>query len=167
MKNKNNRGMLLESIINNTNEYYFKNGIALIHKKNLDIKFKNVKLEKHKLLLNNASIFSKSTVDYYGVWKGRFLAFEVKSTEQKNFEKKNIKKHQIEYLNKVVLHQGIAFWIIYFKFQNEFLLIEHANFKKCLFEEKKSYIFFETIKSLGKEIKLIFPGILDFLNILK
>nr|WP_308700584.1 Holliday junction resolvase RecU [Metamycoplasma hominis] len=33
MKNKNNRGMLLESIINNTNEYYFKNGIALIHKK--------------------------------------------------------------------------------------------------------------------------------------
>jgi len=67
MKNKNNRGMLLESIINNTNEYYFKNEIALIHKKNLDIKFKNVKLEKNKLLLNNASIFSKSTVDYYGV----------------------------------------------------------------------------------------------------
>lgn len=57
MKNKNNRGMLLESIINNTNEYYFKNGIALIHKKNLDIKFKNVKLEKNKLLLNDASIY--------------------------------------------------------------------------------------------------------------
>lgn len=146
MKNKNNRGMLLESIINNTNEYYFKNGIALIHKKNLDIKFKNVKLEKNKLLLNDASIYSKSTVDYYGVWKGRFLAFEVKSTEQKNFEKKNIKKHQIEYLNKVVLHQGIAFWIIYFKFQNEFLLIEHANFKKMPIWRKKIIYFFRDNK---------------------
>ncbi|CRH45622.1 Holliday junction resolvase recU [Chlamydia trachomatis] len=88
-----NRGMLLETIINQTNEFYFKNDICLIHKKNLD----------------QAVISSKSSVDYYGIYKGKFIAFEAKSTELSILPLKNIKNHQIEYLNLIQKNGGIAF----------------------------------------------------------
>ena len=80
-----NRGMLLETIINQTNSFYIINNICLIHKKNLDIKFSSVVLKDKKLVAKDAKITNKSTVDYYGLWKGKFLAFEAKSTEDKSF----------------------------------------------------------------------------------
>ena len=48
--NGQNRGMLLETIINQTNSFYMQNKICLVHKKNLDIKFKGVSVQNKKLI---------------------------------------------------------------------------------------------------------------------
>ncbi|WP_245979647.1 Holliday junction resolvase RecU [Mycoplasma struthionis] len=140
MELQKNRGMLLESIINQTNIFYLTNKIALIHKKNLDINFKGVALEKNKLKLKDATIKSKSTVDYYGVYKGKFIAFEAKSTEEKNFSLANVKKHQVEYLNLIESFYGLAFWIIYFKYQNEFIFLKHCDFLEITKNKKHSHL---------------------------
>ncbi|AXE60724.1 Holliday junction resolvase RecU [[Mycoplasma] phocae] len=159
-----NRGMFLESIINRSNQFYFENNIALIHKKNLDIDFKSVDLKNKKLIVNNAFIKSKSTVDYYGVYKGIFLAFEAKSTNEKNFSMDNIKKHQIEYLSLVDAHQGVAFWIIYFNLQNKFILIKHNQFLKI--SKNKKTLAYSLLLANGISIELDFPGILDYLKVI-
>lgn len=157
-----NRGMLLETIINQTNEFYFKNNICLIHKKNLDINFKSVFLKNKQLSLENAFIKNKSSVDYYGIFKGKFIAFEAKSTEENSLPLNNIKKHQIEYLDLIEKHQGIAFWIIYYKIQNTFLLIFHKNLKEGI-KNKKALKYKEALK-LGKKLSLSFPGVLNIIE---
>ncbi|MGX9339344.1 Holliday junction resolvase RecU [Mycoplasma sp. 332] len=157
-----NRGMLLETIINQTREFYFKNSICIIHKKNLDITFKSVQLHDKKLKLDNAIISSKSSVDYYGIYKGRFLAFEAKSTESDVLPFNNIKQHQIEYLDLIKKHNGIAFWIIYFKPKNLFLLIEHHILQEK-FKTKKA-LHYEEALCWGKKLSLSFPGILNIVE---
>ncbi len=161
MENK-NKGMLLESIINATNHFYLLNKIALIHKKNLDVKFKGVDLKNNKLVLKDASIKSKSTVDYYGIYQGKFIAFEAKSTEENNFVLKNIKQHQIEYLNQVEYFGGFAFWIIYFKIQNEFIMIGHRRLIEII--KNKKTLSHDLCKRNGVILSLTFPGILDFID---
>ncbi|BAP39592.1 Holliday junction resolvase RecU [Metamycoplasma canadense] len=157
-----NRGMLLETIINQTNEFYFKNNICLIHKKNLDVSFKSVSLKNKKLNLQEATIKCKSSVDYYGVFQGKFIAFEAKSTEDNVLPLSNIKKHQIEYLNLIIKNKGIAFWIFYFKVYNTFLLVMHADFLKFL--NKKKVMHFYDAQKMGVKLKLSFPGILDIVE---
>ncbi|PZW01438.1 Holliday junction resolvase RecU [Metamycoplasma auris] len=154
-----NRGMLLETIINQTNEFYIRNNICMIHKKNLDVKFKSVKYENENLNLDRAIIKGKSSVDYYGVLNGRFIAFEAKSTEENTLPLSNIRNHQIEYLNMVEKHKGIAFWIIYFKVQNTFFLIFHKDFIDGI-KNKKS-LHYEEALNIGKRLTLSFPGILN------
>ncbi|CAL59249.1 Pseudogene of RecU (N terminal part) [Mycoplasmopsis agalactiae PG2] len=83
-----NRGMLLETIINQTIDYYTYNHIAFIEKKGLPIKFSNITNSENKLLLSNAFVYKKSTVDYIGCYKGRFLAFESQEHKWIIFSKK-------------------------------------------------------------------------------
>ena len=68
-----NRGMLLEQILNKTIEYYNKNNIAFFAKKNLDIKFSKVFVDDRNKKLESSFISKKSTVDYYGIYKGNIL----------------------------------------------------------------------------------------------
>ncbi|QJR44027.1 Holliday junction resolvase RecU [Mycoplasma miroungirhinis] len=157
-----NRGMLLESIINKTNEKYYINKIAFCHKKELNIKFKKIVNKNEKLEAKDANIFSKSTVDYYGVYKGKFIAFEAKETDSKTFSLNNIKKHQHNYLLDVTKFGGIGFYIIFFKHFDSFLFINCLEMDK-IFKNKKSLSFEEAIK-ISKKINLIFPGILDYVN---
>ena len=160
-----NRGMLLETILNQSNFYYLKNNICLVHKKNLDIKFKSVSKSNNKEnLVSDGKIISKSTVDYYGLWNGKFLAFEAKSTEDKTFSLNNIKSHQIEYLDLVTKFDGIAFYIFYFKIQNEFILIMHKDFIKKI-KNKKSLQYEEALE-IGHKLVRIYPGILDYISVL-
>lgn len=162
--NGQNRGMLLETIINQTNSFYMQNKICLVHKKNLDIKFKGVSVQNKKLITKSARIINKSTVDYYGIWDGKFLAFEAKSTENKNFSLSNIKKHQIEYLSLIEAFKGTAFWIIYFKLQNVFIMIRHRDLITNI-KNKKTLKFSEALK-IGFEMQLNFPGVLNYIDII-
>ena len=118
------------------------------------------------MVAKDAKITNKSTVDYYGLWKGKFLAFEAKSTEDKSFSFSNIKLHQTEYLSLVQKFNGIAFWIIYFKIQNEFILIKHSKMLEALGKNKKSLDFNQAI-SIGTKVTLMYPGILDYISVLE
>jgi recombination protein U len=62
-------------------------------------------------------IAQSSTVDYVGIIEGgKFLAFDAKETSIKTrFPIKNVKRHQVEYLDRVEQLGGIAFFYVHFK----------------------------------------------------
>ncbi|ADM21873.1 Holliday junction resolvase recU [Mesomycoplasma hyorhinis HUB-1] len=152
-----NKGMILEKILNLTIDFYWKNNIAICHKKNLDIQFKKV---NDDLQLEKSYISRKSTVDYYGIYKGIFLAFEAKSTNENKLSLNIIPKHQINYLKKINQHFGCAFFVILFKTEERFFLI---SIDKIDFAKQKS-LTIEYLTKNGFELMLTYPGIIDFVE---
>lgn len=155
-----NRGMLLEQLLNNTIEHYNKNNIAFFAKKNLDIKFSRVFINNKTKKLDSSFISKKSTVDYYGIYKGQYIAFEAKSTQENVFYFSNIKKHQHDHLNQINLLGGKAFYILFFKKYSKIFLI---NVNELGYENSKS-ISIEMAFEKGKLLDIDFPGIIDFLK---
>ncbi len=108
-----NRGMDLEYLINEANNYYLANDIAIIYKRPTPIQinkvsFKNGKPEVIKGLFNQ-----KSTLDYVGIYKGKYIDFDAKKTLNKtSFPLDNIHDHQIKHIKNVINHGGISFLII-------------------------------------------------------
>ncbi|MFJ8457295.1 Holliday junction resolvase RecU [Bacillus paramycoides] len=106
-----NRGMHFEKLINLTNEMYRREGVALINKRPTPVKVLKVVYGRVK----DGYYESKSTVDYDGVYKGRAIAFEAKSTEDPGrFDLKNIAQHQLDYLEKAEKMGAICFFLIGF-----------------------------------------------------
>ncbi|MGL5733180.1 MAG: Holliday junction resolvase RecU [Metamycoplasmataceae bacterium] len=158
MNSNNNRGMLLETIINKTIKYYEDKNIALIHKKTLDIKFSSIDEMRR---VKNGVVMSKSTVDYYGIYKGSFIAFEAKSTNTNVIPKSNFKDHQHDYLLRIKKHNGNAFYILLFKQTNEFFLADIS-----IINYRKKTITLEYIRSKAISLELLYPGIIDFIKYL-
>lgn len=74
-----NRGMFLEHIINDANTYYLSKDIAVIYKKPTPIKVLNVAYRSSKTTLIDKAVFSEtSTLDYNGVYKGKYIEFDAK-----------------------------------------------------------------------------------------
>ena len=56
---------------------------------------------------------SKSTLDYVGLYKGKYIDFDAKSTKSKtSFPLSNLHSHQLKHLKKVINHGGISFLIL-------------------------------------------------------
>ena len=148
-----NRGMDLENDINLSNEYYVEKGVALITKRPTPINIVKVDYSKGARI-TDAYFEKQSTTDYNGVYKSKYLDFEAKNTKSKtSFPLSNIEKHQIEHLKKVLLHGGIAFFIIAFQLHDEVYLLD-AKYVIDFWEngDRKS-IPYETIKNKGRLIK--------------
>ena len=155
-----NRGMMLESIINRTINLYKKNDIALFHKKEIPIKFSRIDDEEGKLKIKEGRIERKSTADYYGVYKGKFIAFEAKSTKLNSLPLANIKDHQIKYLLDVQKMGGKTFFIICFQKFDEYFIVQTETIINL---EKKS-LSIDVARKEGIQIELIYPGIIDFVE---
>lgn len=109
------RGMNLEEDINLTNEYYLSHDIAVIHKKPTPIQIVKVSYpERSSAKIVEAYFRTPSTTDYNGIYKGKYIDFEAKETKTLSFPFTNISLHQINHLDKVIHHGGIAFLIIAF-----------------------------------------------------
>ncbi|MGW5955080.1 Holliday junction resolvase RecU [Bacillus mycoides] len=90
---------------------YQRGGVALINKHPTPVKV--LKSKGGRVL--NGFYEAKSTVDYDGVYKGRVIAFEAKSTENATrFDLKNIAQHQLHYLEKAEKMGAICFFLIGF-----------------------------------------------------
>ena len=74
-----NRGMNLEEDINLSNDFYRANGLCLITKRPTPINVVKVDYTKGAII-TNAYFEKQSTTDYNGVYKGRYIDFEAKST---------------------------------------------------------------------------------------
>ncbi|QZE12575.1 Holliday junction resolvase RecU [Mycoplasma sp. Ms02] len=151
--------MLLEQIINKTIEFYSKNKIAYIEKNCVPVNFKNVSKNEERIKVKG-TIKQKSTVDYYGCYQGKFIAFEAKMTKSNRLEKTSVKTHQMNYLNKIEENGGIGFYVIYFFVQNKFFIISSIKLKKL---NEEGSLSFEIIKKHSKEVPITFPGVLDFI----
>lgn len=162
-----NRGMDLENDINLTNEFYLKNGLCLVTKRPTPINVVSVDYSKGAII-TNAYFEKQSTTDYNGVYKGRYLDFEAKSTKKlTSFPMANISKHQIEHLKRVILHGGIAFFIIEFSAKNEVYFLDGKFVINYYENGKRKSIPYETIKLDGKLIKKSFMPRLDYLPIIE
>lgn len=120
-----NRGMSFETAINATNDYYLSRGRAVIHKKPTPIQIVKVDYPKRsRAKIVEAYFRQASTTDYSGVYRGRYLDFEAKETQQKTaFPLKNFHPHQIEHMARVIDQGGISFVLLHFsQLQLTFLL---------------------------------------------
>ncbi|MDZ5607045.1 Holliday junction resolvase RecU [Bacillus pseudomycoides] len=108
-----NRGMSFELLLNISNRMYKERGIGVFNKRPTPIKV--LKTDK-KGNITKSCWQEKSTVDYDGVYKGRAVYFEAKSTEETTrFPLDNIHRHQIDYLEDTQAMGAICFFLIEFK----------------------------------------------------
>ena len=124
-----NRGMNFEAMINETNEYYLANNVAIIHKKPIPIQIVKVDYPSRSgAVIKEAYYKVPSTTDYNGIYKGFYIDFEAKETQNKtSFPLSNIHSHQIEHLKSIDDHGGISFVLIYFKVLDEIYLLESTE----------------------------------------
>jgi len=123
--NKANLGMDLEQMINDSNEYYLANDIAVIHKKPTPVQIVKVDYPmRSKAVITEAYYKTPSTTDYNGIYKGKYIDFEAKENHNKTaFPLKNIHPHQIEHLKNIINHGGIGFLIVAWNLYNEYYLL--------------------------------------------
>jgi len=124
-----NRGMSLEDDLNLTNLYYLSNGIANIHKKPTPIQIVKVDYPKRSAAVIREAYFKQpSTTDYNGIYKGKYIDFEAKETNNKSsFPLQNFHSHQIKHMQSVIKHGGIAFVILKFSMYNEIYFLKASD----------------------------------------
>ncbi len=148
-----NRGMPLEDNINLSNEFYKEKGRAFILKRPTPINVVEVDYSKGALI-TRAYFEKQSTTDYNGVYKGKYIDFEAKSTRSKtSFPLSNITKHQIEHLKGVISLGGIAFFIIHFEIQDETYLLDAKYVMEFYSLKDRKSIPYQTFKEDGVLIK--------------
>ena len=159
-----NRGMFLENIINDSNTYYNSIDKCLIYKKPTPIKVLNVSYPNNKSHLIDKAVYSNiSTLDYNGIYRGKYIEFDAKECHSKtSFPLSNIKPHQLEHMKKVIKQDGIVFLIIYMN--NEFYLLKAENIIEFINNSNRKSIEFEYIKEKGYKIQESYLPRLKYLD---
>ena len=162
VKTYGNRGMTLEDDLNLTNNYYLENNIAIIHKKPTPIQVTKTSLNKITL----AYFKEPSTTDYNGLYKGKYIDFEAKETTSKtSFPLENIHKHQIEYIRKVIKHNGIVFLIVRFSTLNRDFVISGKDIIDYINNNERKSIPLSYFENNTYEIGIKYAPRLDYIKI--
>lgn len=164
--NHGNRGMVLESDLNATNEYYLLNNIAVIYKKPTPITINKVDYpSRREAVIKEAHFNTPSTTDYNGIYRGKYIDFEAKETKLKYFPLSNIHKHQIEHLRKIIEHGGIGFLIVRFVQNEDIFYLDGSKFLEFVDSNQRKSIPFEYFCTEGYKIKLKFNPRIDYLKV--
>ena len=162
------RGMFLETLLNQTNDYYRLRKIAVIHKKPTPVQVVKVDYPKRSAaVIKEAYYRHASTTDYNGVYRGCYIDFEAKETKNKTSFPFIIHEHQLQHMEECIFQGGIVFIIFYFSSLNEFYLLESQyliSFIKKNKDGKKS-IPLTYIRENGMQIPLTVQSILDYIPI--
>lgn len=157
-----NRGMDLESLINSSNDYYLENDKAVIYKKPTPIGLVDVDYKKGEI--KSAYFASKSTLDYNGVYKGRYLDFDAKESHSKtSFPLSNISPHQIEHIKRVLRQDGITFLIV--SIANCYYLLKGEDLLEFIKSNERKSIPLDYFKNNCMVIKEKLRPRLDYLEI--
>ena len=163
--NYKNRGMDLEGLINDACKYYLEHDLAIIYKKPTPIGVVDVDY-KHGAVINKAYFKEPSTLDYNGVFEGKYIEFDAKECQAKtSFPLNNIHDHQIKHIENVIKHGGIAFLIIsmnggYYLFKGEDLL-------QFIHTHNRKSIPYSVIVELGYSLKYNYNIGIDYLKGIK
>ena len=161
------RGMSLEEDISLSNEYYLIHNRAVIYKKPTPVQIVKVdypRRESAKIV--EAYYKTPSTTDYNGLYREKYVDFEAKETKAKTFPFGNISQHQIDHLQRIINHGGIAFIIIAFTSLNEVYLIDASNVICDYYHSHRKSMTYDRIKSLGHIIPQGYQPRLDYLNVI-
>lgn len=158
-----NRGMDLENLINQSNDYYLKKDRALIYKKPTPIGVVDVSYKNHKKVIEKAYFKEQSTLDYNGLYRGKYIDFDAKETLNKtSFPLSNIHEHQINHIRNVIRHSGIAFLII--RMNGIVYLFPGENLIYYIDNEKRKSIAYQYIQENSCIIKEGYQPTLDYLK---
>ncbi len=164
-----NRGIGLEEDLEKTNQYYLDNDIAVIYKKPTAVTIKKVTYPQKKYTRIVDGYFTKSsTTDYNGIYRGRYIDFEAKETKNKNsFPIAMIQSHQLQHLQNIHAHGGIAFIIIRFTFWDRTFLLDIKTLNYFIANNQRKSIPLDFFTKETWEIKNNFNPRLDYLKIIK
>jgi len=159
-----NRGMNLEHLLNLSNSYYEEQNIALIFKKPTPIGVVDVHYSEKGKVIDKAYFKAPSTLDYNGLYRGKYIEFEAKETKNKtSFPLHNIYVHQINHIRKVIGHGGIVFLVI--MIQEQVYLLDGQLFLNYIDQHSRQSIPFEYIQTKGILIKEKIDPPLDYLKV--
>ncbi|ETI70082.1 Holliday junction resolvase RecU [Neobacillus vireti] len=166
-----NRGMTLEDDLNVTNEFYRERKIAVIHKKPTPVQIVQVDYPNRSAAVIKEAYFKlASTTDYNGVYKGKYIDFEAKETQNTtSFPLKNFHQHQIKHMEEVLNQGGICFVILRFsRFEQVYLLeAKHViTFWERMDNGGRKSITKEEIEQKGHHIPLGYQPRIDYIKII-
>ena len=160
-----NRGMNLETAINQSNEYYLRMDKAVIYKKPTPIGVVDVSYKNHKKTIEKAYFKEQSTLDYNGLYRGKYIDFDAKETLNKtSFPLSNIHEHQTKHIRNILRHGGIAFLII--RMNNINYLLTGEDYLNYIDNEDRKSIPYNYIKEKGYIIKEAYQPSLDYLKVI-
>lgn len=159
-----NRGMALESLINETNEYYEEKDIALIYKKPTPIGISEAVYTPKGRVIKNGYFKAPSTLDYNGIYKGKYIEFEAKECQSKtSFPLSNFHEHQISYIKRVLKHGAVCFIII--KMNSTVYLLKGEDFVEFLKNQTRKSIPYSYIQEKGYVLKEGYAPSLPYLEV--
>ena len=122
------RGSTLEELINQSNDKYRENKLALIQKIPTPITPINMDKEHNHITL--AYFDKKSTVDYIGAVQGVPVCFDAKECTTDTFPLHNIHAHQMDFMGEFEEQGGVAFLIIFFSKRDEKFYVPYRDVLK-------------------------------------
>ena len=163
-----NRGMTLEGDINLSNNYYIEKNIAYIYKKPTPIQLVKVNYpERKKAVITEAYFKEPSTLDYNGLYKGYYIDFDAKETNNKtSFPLGNINKHQIEHIRNITKNDGICFLIVRFNKLDKTYLLMGGKFIYHIDNYDRKSIPIDYFQKEAYEIKYKYNPRLDYITII-
>ncbi len=119
------RGMSLEEELNDSNQYYRSQSMAVVYKKPTPIQIVKVDYPaRSQAVIKEAYFKQASTTDYNGIYQGRYLDFEAKETKNKtSFPLSNFHEHQIYHMNHCLKQKGIVFVLLFFSSNKQYFLV--------------------------------------------
>lgn len=140
-----NMGMNLESDVISSCNVFRERGLASIYKRPTPIKIGKVD-QRNPNHITSAYFAEKSTTDFVGVYRSRYIDFECKETGHDTLQVQNIRPQQLTHLDLVLKLGGIGFFLVCFTKRQEVYLLDaapvldrvlrqksHAGFKRDFF----------------------------------
>ena len=160
--NYKNRGMDLENLINDACKYYLEHDMAVIYKKPTPIGVVDVDY-KNGAVINKAYFKEPSTLDYNGIYKGKYIEFDAKECVSKtSFPLSNIHLHQIKHIEHILKHGGIAFLII--SMNSNYYLFKGDDLLHFIKDNKRKSIPYSFIQEKGYPLKFNYNIGIDYLK---
>ena len=159
-----NRGMSFEHEINLANTFYLDQHKAVITKRPTPINVVKVDYQRGAKI-THAYFEKQSTTDYNGIYRGKYIDFEAKSTNNKTaLPIANITIHQQQHLARIIAQGGIAFLLISFVTRDEVYVIKASDFLSFIAKEKRQSLPYLWIKEKGKKVPILYQPRLDYLS---
>jgi recombination protein U len=159
-----NRGMSFEHEINLANLFYLNQQRAVITKRPTPINVVKVDYQRGAKI-THAYFEKQSTTDYNGIYRGKYIDFEAKSTLSKTaLPIANITQHQQEHLARIIAQGGLAFFLISFVYRDEVYVVKASDFLAFKKKEKRQSLPYLWVKEKGKIVKILYQPRLDYLT---
>ena len=160
--NYKNRGMDLENLINEACKYYLEHDEAVIYKKPTPIGVVDVDY-KNGAVIHKAYFKEPSTLDYNGIYKGKYVEFDAKECASKtSFPLSNIHLHQIKHIENIIRHGGIAFLII--SINGGYYLFKGSDLLQFIRNNDRKSIPYSLIQEIGYPLTYNYNIGIDYLK---